>query len=318
MTLNVTYGNMTVVSPGFAVTRGVGSVPAARRLVLADSQMQSLARADASSIRAASVALRSIPLIAVEGEGEGVAYALDTPVDVATTPHCAASAGAADPDAKEAQAAPPRSARAVLLSVIAEGLFGSEPSRAGPVRRSTLARTDTAAGARLASGGVMVPLRRVEEALDLSLGLLLANGVPADGAARGHQHPSLAAVERFLAADDDARLSGSGPDGHGGAGDLLEARAVVRRGLQTSPTCGTALATASASGPVASVGSPVSVCPNSTLDATAVTLGLLASAMGDLSRLTAQMQAQQSSMLSLLTTLDDKFSARDAVRAVVC
>ncbi len=314
MTVNVTYGNVTALSPGFAVARGVGSVPAARRMTLARGSRQGPAQAEAPAVPAAVATLRSIRLVPVEGEDEGLAHVLDSPTD---SPICSHDTPADTAAFRQPEAVQPRGAREVLVNSLVEGLLGAEPVREPSLRRSTLAAAALPFALEansLSGGGVMGPLRRVEEALDLSLGVLLhgASAALTRDAAREHHRSGLAAVERLLAADD-VPLWDSGSGGDSDAADLLEARAVLRRNLQTAPSCGASLANASASGPVASIGTPVSSCPNRTVDGTAVTLGLLASAIGDLGRLTVQMQAQQSSMISLLGTLDDKFSARDAV-----
>ncbi|KAG2451066.1 hypothetical protein HYH02_004334 [Chlamydomonas schloesseri] len=81
----------------------------------------------------------------------------------------------------------------------------------------------------------------------------------------------------------------------------------------TSATAPNASSSAGASAGLASVGTVSSACASPAVDATGVALGVLAGAVSDLDRLAKQMAEQQSTMVTLLGTLDDKFSAKDEV-----
>ena len=127
-------------------------------------------------------------------------------------------------------------------------------------------------------------------------------------------------LRRFLSIATRTTSGNSGGSGHvDGYGSLSAVRGVVRRVLQTS-SCGTAAtapnasSTSAASVGLASVGGVSSACASPAVDATGVALGVLAGAVSDLDRLGKQMADQQSNMVALLGTLDDKFSAKDEVR----
>ncbi|KAG2454830.1 hypothetical protein HYH02_000662 [Chlamydomonas schloesseri] len=109
---------------------------------------------------------------------------------------------------------------------------------------------------------------------------------------------------------------------------LLGAEATVqavgghhRRFLQSSYCAGSSSATnssnsngtstTSGTSGVAAVGSLVSTCSSPTVDAAGVALAALLGAVSDLDRLNQQMQEQQVAMLGTVSTLDDKFTARD-------
>ncbi|PNH01163.1 hypothetical protein TSOC_012961 [Tetrabaena socialis] len=232
-----------------------------------------------------------------------------------------------DEEADAAGAGQPagHAARDVLLHAIVRGLGLPGSSRA-PARRvaaETASASPAASALQRSTTGrfsLAAELRGVEDQLGLALALMQGH-VDGSGVFDGPSEEG-DGEEAGGAAGDGGDLAaalslshGRGPARrrHLKGNTADEVRRVIRRVLQTS-SCGGSVA-ASSSSPsasgVASVGAVSTSCSSPSVDTTAVAMGVLAGAVFDLDRLSAEMDAQQASMIALLPTLDDKFNARD-------
>ncbi|PNH11248.1 hypothetical protein TSOC_001938, partial [Tetrabaena socialis] len=236
-----------------------------------------------------------------------------------------------------------RAARDVLLHAIVRGL--GLPGSGRPPARRMAAETPSASPAAsvrrpaaTSRFSLTAELRGVEDQLGLAVALL-----------QGHVDGSgvLDSSEEEEDGEESGGTVGDGSDlaaalslshGRGPArrrqltGNTAgEVRRVIRRVLQTSSCGGSVSASSSSSSTsgVASVGTVSTSCSTASVDTTAVAMGVLAGAVSDLDRLSTEMDAQQvrgrprgmhvgggagrggASMIALLPTLDDKFSARD-------
>ncbi|GFR50777.1 hypothetical protein Agub_g13042 [Astrephomene gubernaculifera] len=203
-------------------------------------------------------------------------------------------------------------ARAMLLHSIAQGLLGLpfgtlKNTTDGAGRRVALETWKNAGDPRISpfaptiagEGSVLAALYDIRDRVDLALRLL--STVQVNDVYVDHQQPTAA-----------------------GSTAAAATHTIIRRVLQTtssssnsSSSCGSAVAAntsvAAFTSGVASVGNVSNSCASPAADSTSVAMGVIAGAVSDLDRLAKQMSEQETSMISLLSGLNDKFSAKDEV-----